>query len=187
MEYLHYYSHTYGSCNIVNGKGVVWVPKCASTFVRTLSPRQHNFMDNDAVKEFGVFLRSPYLRWKVGLAEYAFRANKTIREMQDTLMQIEFDEHTVPQVKFLPPEEKGRTTFFNLDNKGIENFLRMWVPGSKHLAHEIIYGSKENISKMRILLELERCLDRRKIKQICDYYADDYSLMYKNFTRNEVL
>jgi len=120
------YGHPLGACSRVGNDALVWIPKNASGTLRTLFGEvQHSIFDFD-VETYYVFLRDPIERWKSGLIEYICRHidPKNHRGwILNNLSKIQFDEHTVPQARFL--NFTGRINYFDISrNDWIEELIR---------------------------------------------------------------
>ena len=166
-----YYGHRLGACTKVNNDAIVWIPKCGSSVLRLYNKDPANYY-NFNVKKYWVLLRDPYFRWKSGIYEYWCRNPKNEEEILDTIDKIEFDEHTVPQTKFLT--FTGSAEYFMLEFNGLENLnkqlnLFKTVP--------IVNRTYENKYKLMFSKKLDRVLSKSLIDKFNEYYYEDYMLI----------
>lgn len=171
------YTHDYGLCSLFTKETkdyfkVVWVPKNASSFLRKTQLRQSRFDKDEFCQNYIVFLRNPYFRWKTGIVEYIMR-KKNFEKVADNLDRIEFDEHTVPQYKFLP--KNGTLRFYNLDN-GLQSFIDEFQINTSYQWFNTFLQDQR---KIEIMKNLDRCLTPQLIDRVIDYYANDYLFLKK--------
>ena len=169
-----YYGHRLGSCTKVNNDAIVWIPKCGSSVLRRYNEHLDNY-HNFNVKRYWVLLRDPYFRWKSGICEYWFRNQKNEEELLDTIDKIEFDEHTVPQSKFLT--FTGTANYFMLEFNGMEKLnahlnLFKTIPVTN-----VMFDNK---FKLMFSKKLDRVLSKTLIDKVNEYYHDDYMLIKNN-------
>ena len=170
----HHYSHQLGLCTKVKNDAIVWIPKCGSSVLRLYSQTAFNYNDSNFEK-YWVLLRDPYFRWKSGIYEYWWRHQDKEEEILDTINKIEFDEHTVPQTKFLT--FAGPAEYFMLEFNGLEklnNHLKLFntIPTAN--------VSSTNIFKLMFSKKLDSALSKPLINTVNEYYHDDYMLIKNN-------
>jgi hypothetical protein len=175
-----YYGHQLGSCTKVNNDAIVWIPKCGSSVLRLYYKHPANYHNFD-VKKYWVLLRDPYFRWKSGIYEYWFRNPNKEEEILDTINKIEFDEHTVPQTKFL--NFTGPAEYLMLEFDGMET-LNMNLKLFKTIP--FVNYSFENKFKLMFSKKLDRVLSKTLIDKVDEYYHDDYLLIKNNVYFNHV-
>jgi hypothetical protein len=156
---------------MINNDAVIWIPKNASSLLRTYDPKRYLCTDY-IVNNYIVFLRDPYLRWKSGVSEYFIRHEADGEYILDNIAKIEFDEHTVPQSNFIP--FKGKYRYFDLDNGGLIHFNKLYKVWEETV---ILHASAESSAKMDFMDKIESAVSKHLAKKIKEYYADDYSLI----------
>ena len=186
MDRVQLYGHILGQCSRTKyDHAYVWIPKNGSSSIRHHfgMDASDNFYDFDVV-HYWAFIRDPYTRWKSGIIEWLYRRengfhpddfeniSQAVEYVGDNIWQIEFDEHTTPQYKFLDFE--GPTTYVSLD---IANSLAMTdLGGGKY---QVVKGnqSQGNLRKTMLMKDLDKMITPELIKAIDDFYERDYDLI----------
>jgi hypothetical protein len=174
----HLYKHQLGSCTKVKNNAIVWIPKCGSSVLRHYNSNQFNYYDINFEK-YWVLLRDPYFRWKSGICQYWLNNQNKEEEILDTINKIEFDEHTVPQTKFLT--FTGPAEYFMLESNGLQLLnerLKLF-----HII-PIVNASSADMFKLMFLKTLDSALSKPLINTVNEYYHDDYMLIKNNVKFN---
>ena len=171
---IRYYNHEVGSCTKVENDAIVWIPKCGSSVLRHYDPTMFNYYDSN-FKKYWVLLRDPYFRWKSGICQYWSQNRDKEEEILDTINKIEFDEHTVPQTKFLT--FTGPAEYFMLEFNGLE-LLNERLKLFKTIPKANV--SSADIFRLKFLKKLDSALSKPLINKVNEYYHNDYMFIKNN-------
>ena len=182
---MNLYNHDFGLCTLVDkDNAIVRIPKNASSLVSKYGlTRNWVYVGNKyhrprrfvEPKFFHVVLRDPLERWISGVLEFQKRYDYPLWMILKNLKKIEFDEHTVPQYKFLP--DYGKLYFYNMDDGGLDILLKhkfKLFPQSPPLPKI----NSTNETKLKAIKDgIIEAMDKSFVNNIKEYYAKDYKLI----------
>lgn len=179
---MNLYKHPFGLCASVDkDNAIVRIPKNASSLVAEYGGLERNwfYVGNKLhlvkPKFFHVVLRDPLERWISGVLEFQNRYDYPLWMMLKNLKKIEFDEHTVPQYKFLPAY--GKLYFYNMDDGGLDILLKHKFKLFAQRRPLPKTNSTNETKKLYIKAGIIEAMDKSLINSIKEYYAEDYKLI----------
>jgi hypothetical protein len=178
---LDLYKHPYGLCVSVDKDNViVRIPKNASSLVANYGLERNWFYVGNELhlvkpKFFHVVLRDPVERWISGVLEFQQRKKYPVIKFLEILKKIEFDEHTVPQYKFLPAY--GKLYFYNMDDGGLDILLKHKFKLFPQIRPLPKINSTKETKKREIQNRIIEAMDESLVNDIKEYYAKDYKLI----------
>ncbi len=178
---LDLYNHPFGLCvSVDKDNAIVRIPKNASSLIAKHGLERNWFYTGNKLhlvepKFFHVVLRDPLERWISGVLEFQQRYEYPLWMILKNLKKIEFDEHTVPQYKFLP--DYGKLYFYNMDDGGLDILLKhkfKLFPQSPPLPK---INSTNETKRKEIKDGIIEAMDKSFVNNIKEYYAKDYKLI----------
>lgn len=182
------YTHPFGLCVSINkDNAIVRIPKNASNLMSNYGQERNWFYAENKIhlvkpKFFHVVLRDPLERWISGVLEFQKRYEYPLGMILKNLKKIEFDEHTVPQYKFLPAY--GKSYFYNMDDGGLDILLKHkfnLYPQSPEIPKSNSTDATKNLEIKNVIIE---AMDKSLINSIKEYYAEDYKLIKEHLLWN---
>jgi len=163
---------------------IIWIPKNASSTIRTLGNKIHYPIDDFIPRKNIIFLRNPYLRWKSGVVEYMFRNRNKIRYVLENIDKIEFDEHTVPQTRFFNVNADNNV-YYNLDFWGMKRFATEY----KFWQNTPIPNENQTITthkKHKFMEKLDCVITKELQDKIKEHYFEDYKIIEQQYWNSKI-
>ena len=187
-----YKGHRFGECMSQwdSPYMYVYIPKNASSWTKPnlqdWSWEIYNYHTDHINKTAIVVLRDPIDRWISGIAECLtlYHPMFDLQDMETVELifdRVTFDDHTEKQVNFIHNLNTDNCTFLWCNNNYRQNFSQLLeergIP-NKYYNYDFQHVSENSPIRKKFKTIFSREIENPKyLKQITDYYEDDYKLI----------